>query len=354
MNKKLLIAAVGTALTVAGPAVYAIEGKVSGQVNRAIMMADDGVNSETHYVDNNNSGSRFRFTGSADMLPGVKAGITYEVEFLSNSSSAVTNTLTGRSTTGSFTDRVMEVYFQGAFGQLSLGQGLGAADGGVEVDLSGTSVINWSTGSLIGGALTFNSAGVATAKTVSGVINSQDFESRYDRLRYDTPMFGPVNASISKGVTTNGNVKEAAVRLNSDLGGAGKLAGAVGISKEDTTDPDFDNKTTGGSLSWLAPFGLNVTVATTSQTLTTTRKGKFQYLKVGYKVSAEHAVSVDFAAGDDQNAADDEAKQTGIGYVFSPKPWADLYAGYKIYSLDRPGTTYDDIKILSVGSRLKF
>lgn len=353
MNKKLLIAAVGATLTVAGPSAYAIEGKVSGQVNRAVMMADDGVVSETHYVDNNNSGSRFRFTGAADMLTGVKAGVVYEVEFLSNSSSSVTNTPTGRSTTGNFTDRVMDVYFQTFLGQLTLGQGSGAADGGVEVDLSGTGVVNWSSGYLLGGGLTFTSGGVATAKTITGTTNSQDFESRYDRLRYDSPALGPVKIAVSKGVTTNGNVREASVWLNTDLGGAGKLAGAVGLSKEDTSDVNFDNETKGGSLSWLAPFGLNVTVATTSQDITTSRTGKFKYLKVGYKFGM-HAVSVDHARGDDQNALDDEAQMMGVGYVFAPKSWADLYAGYKIYSLDRPGITYDDIKILSVGSRLKF
>jgi predicted porin len=356
MNKNLLTAAIGAALAVAGTSAHAIEGKFSGQVNRAVMMADDGLVSETHHVDNDTSSSRFRFTGSAEMLPGVKAGLVWEMGYQSNSSSKVTQAV--RTSNPTLDERHQHVYFEGAFGNVSLGQGDGAANGGIEVDLSGTSVINYAGVTDIGGALAFrNGAGALTGATIANTTSQQDFESRYDRLRYDTPSFGGFKLSGSTGQKSERNVKEAALWYSGNLGEAGKLAGAVGFSKEDTAHIGADNETTGGSISWLAPFGLNVTLAYSAQEIitgaTTTRDGKFTYVKVGYK-AGQHAVAVDMAKADEQGALDDEAGMIGVGYVFSPKSWAELYAGYKIHSLDRLNTTTEDISILTVGSRLKF
>jgi hypothetical protein len=80
----------------------------------------------------------------------------------------------------------------------------------------------------------------------------------------------------------------------------------------------------------------------------------FNYVKVGYK-TGKHAFSADFGMGDDQVAVGDEAKHFGIQYVFAPAKAVDLYAGYKTLSLDRAGgATFDDIDILTVGSRIKF
>ena len=66
--KILPAAAVGGAILALGGQVRAqsqeLEVKLSGQINRSIMHADDGVQSGVFHVDNENSSTRFRLTGS--------------------------------------------------------------------------------------------------------------------------------------------------------------------------------------------------------------------------------------------------------------------------------------------------
>jgi len=360
----LLSAAVASALAVLAAPAYALEAKISGQVNRAIMHADDGSNSEIFHVDNDHSSTRFRFVGSEDIGSGLKAGIVWEVEYQSNDSDQVTLVgAPGKSDTGTtFGERKMEVFFAGAFGQVTLGQGDGAMNGGIEVDLSGTQVIGYAGIGDLGGAIGF---GGNSALTLRKVINQQDFESRYDRLRYDSPKLGPLTISISTGSSNsstaaqNGlDIQEYGIWYSSNLGAAGTLAFAVGFSTKDldtvTPGSGGDQETTGGSISWLHPSGWNVTFAISNVQNDAGKDSDFNYLKVGYK-TGKHAFSADFGMGDDQVAVGDEAKHFGVQYVFAPNQAVDLYAGYKTLSLDRAGgVTFDDINILTVGSRIKF
>jgi hypothetical protein len=108
----------------------------------------------------------------------------------------------------------------------------------------------------------------------------------------------------------------------------------------------------GGSISWLHPSGFNLTYAHTTRELAG-RDGKFDYFKAGYKFG-QHAVSIDYALGKDQAASGDEATMYGIGYVFTPVAWAEIFALFKQHSLDRPGVSTDDIQFIMVGSRIKF
>jgi hypothetical protein len=363
MNKKYLVAAVGAALAVAGVSAHAIEAKLSGQVARGIMFADDGKNSEMHHVDAADK-TRFRFTGSADLMEGVKGGIIFETEFVSNGSSAVSNARaadlpTGKSTTPALSERIMAVYIDGSFGRVTSGQHAGAADGNTETDLSGTGIFASMTIADWGGSMRFcDSNDVATVTctgpTVSQVINNRDFESRYDLLRYDTPALGPVKLAVSTGTKNNLDSNEVGARFGTDMGGGGKLEGAVGYSVVDKAGTaGADRKTTGGSVAWLAPFGLNVAVGVSKVKDGSTSEDEWTYLKVGYKTGM-HAVSVELSQGNDQATNGDEAQMMGLAYVYKPKSWAELFAGYRLYSLDRANVTFEDLSLLAAGVYLKF
>ncbi|MBI3898673.1 MAG: porin [Gammaproteobacteria bacterium] len=352
MNKKMLTATIGAALYAVGPTASALEAKVSGQVNRAIMWADDGVTPKTHHVDNAMSGTRFRFTGSDDLSTDLKAGVTLEFEYLSNSSSSVTQS--SKTTDSGLKERVLEAYFSGGFGRIGLGQGAGAADGGTEVDLSGTNVVQSAAVADIGGSITFMTSTGTTGPKITDAINQQDFESRYDRLRYDSPAFGLLKFAVSTGTKTD-TINEAAITFNSNLGGSGTLAAAIGYSKEDTNVAGTPETTKGGSLSWLASFGLNVTLAVSNvqnDATPTAKDADFRYLKIGYK-SGDHAVALDYGKGEDFTAGD-TSEMVGVGYVYTAAKFAELYAGAKVHRLDRPGTEFEDITIVTAGTRLKF
>lgn len=355
----LLSAAVASALGVLAAPAYALEVKLSGQVNRGIMHADDGIDSEIFHVDVDNSSTRFRFTGSEDLGSGLKAGIVWETEYQSNDSDKVTLSPLVKNAGGTaFGERKMEVYFQGAFGKVTLGQGDGAMNGGIEVDLSGTSVISYAGTPDIGRAIAFRTAaGATTTATIGNSVSQQDFESRYDRLRYDSPKLGPITIAVSTGASGGNDVQEYGIWFSQGLGAGGKIAGAVGFSTKDlsTVAPvaGGDQETTGGSISWLSPAGWNVTFATSNVENDAGKDSGFNYIKVGY-MTGKHAFSVDFAMGDDQAAVGDEAEHIGFQYVNTPTKAVDLYAGFKTISLDRAGTSLEDIQIITVGSRVKF
>jgi hypothetical protein len=359
LKPSVLAAAVAAAVAVTGSPAYALDAKISGQVNRGLMMADDGRNAETINVDNDRSSTRFRFTGSDTITPGVKAGIVWETEQQSQPSNLVS--LQAKSTGATnFIERKMELYFEGGFGKVSLGQGEAAMDGGVQVDLSGTGIVAGSAVQDVGGAVEFRtSAGDLSDVTIGDVLSDQDFEGRYDRTRYDSPALGPVTLSASTGQVAGDDATEYGFRVNTNLGGGGKLAAAYGISTRKLNGSLQENETTGGSLSVLLAGGLNFTVGITNKEFDpgtpgdVTTESDYTYFKIGQKMG-KHAVSLDFGKGEDQGGVGNEGEHIGVQWVWSPVGWADIYGSYGTNSLDVTGASFDDINILFVGSNIKF
>ena len=355
-RKTTLAASIGAALFALSSHAFAqaqgLEVKVSGQINRALMSVEDGVQSDTFHVDNSISGTRLRVAGTAAISPTLKAGAIAEFGYISNGSELVTFATQTVST--GFVERHVDLFFEGGWGKVSLGQGDGAANGGVEVDLSGTAVAQFAAAADIGGAFAFrNSATGALGPTIAATTSQQDFESRYDRIRYDTPSFNGFTGALSSGTKANTAVQELALRYSGDLGGMGKLAGAIGYSKEGAAPGGIDDKTTGGSVSWLSRSGISATFATSSRDVAVNREGKYNYFKLGYQVG-RHAVSADYGRAKDEAAIGDSAKVMGLAYVYTPVRWAEIYAAVKRHALDRPGTGFHDIDILMAGTRLKF
>ena len=356
-QKGALTATVAAALLGLGGTVQAqaqgIEVRLSGQVNRALMHVDDGAERDSFNVDNSNSSTRFRFNADGPAGAGRRAGILFEVQFQSNPSGAVT--FADRSIDGQLTERHMDVFLTGGFGTVRLGQGDGAANGASEVDLSGTSLAHYSASPDIGGAFRYRTGGALSGTSIGDSISNQDFASRYDRLLYQTPSFNGFIGEVSWGHKED-DIFELALRYSGKIGALGTLAGAVGYSNiflsEDAPVGTTDDKVIGGSISWLHPSGFNLTFAHTARDLPG-RDGKFDYLKAGYKFG-RHAVSIDYGQGQDQAASGDEAKVYGIGYVYTPIAWAEIFALLKQHSLDRSGASFDDIQFFMVGSRIKF
>lgn len=65
--------------------------RIYGQVNRALLMWNDGFDSSSHVVDNHTSSSRFGFTGQTAISPGWVAGYRLEIETRFSSSDLVFN-----------------------------------------------------------------------------------------------------------------------------------------------------------------------------------------------------------------------------------------------------------------------
>ncbi|MDJ0784554.1 MAG: porin [Desulfosarcinaceae bacterium] len=349
-NRLWWFAAVAFFSLVAVQSVYAVEVTLSGQVNRALMWADNGNDSEVFHVDNDNSSTRFRLTGSEQVNDLVTVGIGWENQFESNSSASVD---IGQNSDGSapFTERKLEAYFETPYGKLSIGQGDGAANGTAEMDLSGTSVIMYSGVNDTASSFTFRDDDDTPIATIGSTRSNFDGLSRNDRLRYDSPKFRGFTFSAS---ATNGDAYELALRYAADYGAPGKVAFALGYANsQDRADPEFEQ--IGGSLSWLHSSGVNVTLAGGSRDIDDANRDPVNfYFKLGYKTGI-HAVAVEYGLTEELAQEDDESNNYGVAYVISPWRGTEFYGTYRIFELDREGVNdIEDINQVMVGTRVKF
>jgi predicted porin len=330
----------------------ALEVKLSGQINRAIMWADNGNNDELFHVDNDNSSTRFRLVGSELVTDWLEVGVVWESQFESNSSSSVD---IGQDDDGvsEFTERKLEAWFGNRkFGKLWIGQGDGAANGTSEEDLSGTEVIMYSGVNDTGGSIQFRTSDDTAVAPIGDTRSNFDGLGRNDRLRYDSPSF--FGATVS-GSITNGDAWELAGRWSGEFRGVGQFAAAVGaVDSGDRFAQSFQQL--GGSVSWLAPFGLNITLA-----------GGFRdfddgdrddainlYTKVGYKWSI-HAVAVEFGQTNDLDVNGDESRNVGAAYVIVPWSGVEFYATVRSFELERDDVdNIEDISQIMAGTRVKF
>ena len=344
--KKLLLTSTITALMTAACVIpleaYAAKAEFSfsGQISRAISQVDNGIDTDTLHVDNNNSGTRLRLKGQTDLGNGTTAGVYWETQYQDNSSSS--QDINDPDNASAFTSRIREVWFSGDWGKVYLGQGNGAANGTSEVDFSGTSIADYSGNNLDDG---ISFVGTATVKNGSAFSNF-DGLSRNDRLRYDLPKFGSVGLAFSTGQERF----ESALRYSQKLGDGGKFGLAVGQVTDDIAM--FDQL--GISASLMLSSGLNFTVHVGDKDNDTGRDPSGTYLKVGQKFGANN-ISLSFHSVDDNAALGDEAERVNLSYVHNlAKHGVELFASFQTSSLDRPGETFEDVTQIAVGSRIKF
>jgi hypothetical protein len=323
------------------------------------MTADDGEKTETYFVDNTNSSTRFRFSATGQITDTILAGALLEMEFESNPSSSVSRvTLQTDSekqerkvSNPELQERKAEIFFKGPFGEVYLGQGDGSANGFTHKDLSGTNVAALlGHAHLIGGGTKFLDGNLA-GPTVSKAMANFDFESRYDRIEYQTNQFGPLTLSATIG-RKDDMIYEGSALYASEFSG-GKFITGIGYSTEELTGPVDSNDTVGGSASVLLNNGLNAALSYSRLEANADYKSDNTTFRLGYK-SGGHASSVDYGMTNDRNQKGDEATYIGLNYVYKPVGWAELYATGRVFSLDRENTNFDDITVVAMGTRIKF
>ena len=361
----MLVILIAAAILTVSPA-NAVDFAISGQINRAAMYVDDGSTAKWFFVDNDNSSTRFRFTGSNDFENSWKVGIVWEVEMQSNASNKVNMDVNDTSDVH-FDERKMEFWVGHKIGKAWLGQGDMASNGTAEVDLSGTDVANYSSVSDVGGSFEFQDSGDSIVKldstgapilnadgdpvpiSVGGSRSNFDGLSRQDRVRYDTPTFAGFTAS---GSVAGSSRWDAALRYAGDFGWA-KLAAAGAWADFGTSSKTDDNRLS-TSASMLFDFGLNLTVAYAKQKQDATDPWNI-YGKVGYQFLEKHAASVGWGRTENYSAKDDKGDSVSLAYVFSPWKSVEFYGSYTVHMLDRDnGSDPDDINAGFVGGRVKF
>ncbi|MCO7245595.1 porin [Halomonas sp. Mc5H-6] len=271
---------------------------------------------------------------------------------MQNPSSAVNPE--SKNISGEFKDRHFNVFLEGAAGSFSLGQGDGAANGNIEADLSGTNVVSSANLPLVGGGLPFVNKGSMEEIALKNSVSNQDFESRYSRFRYDTPSLGPIELSVSQGVKSNSDVTELGGRISLPL--AGRVVARLGYSTKGLGETSGDVETIGGSISWLHTSGFNLTGAYSNRADDNgmSPDSEFYWAKAGYRFNEAHAIDAHYAETKDLRLKGDHAETVGVGYVYKPSQWLDIYAGYRRHSLSGVNAEYSNVNVAMFGSRIKF
>ncbi len=230
--------------------------QVYGQVNKALLIWDDGIDSDAYVVDNDASGSRFGFTGSATLKPGWKAGFLMEFDVQDSASNLVSQN-NDEGDPNEIKIRQNNVWIESErLGRLTIGQGSTAADGAYEVTLANT----LTNGNPDVGAGFFvrtrdgSDAGFGTAVFRVGNFASDFDAPRDDVIRYDSPSVYGFILSASWG---DNDYADVAVRFKKEFNSV-RVAAAVAFQWDDRNDRSDDGaEIIGGSVSLMhVPTGL--------------------------------------------------------------------------------------------------
>ncbi|GAB3684836.1 porin [Salinisphaera aquimarina] len=367
---------VASLLCVALPA-QAFEFKISGQVDRAMIAADNGEDSDVGFVDNVGSNTRFRFTGDQALDNGMTLGFAYEIGLGENESTSF-DVNNGGGDNGDFLDnRLANVYLEGNFGRLTFGKLDGAGNGSSELNYSGNMYLGGGNGAgFYHGGISFLDDDGNAIINLSGALNSFDSLSRQNAVRYDTPSLGGAVLSAS---LDNGHAYELSGRYEGDFADGGKF-GLVGVyvdSQSQSRDIEPDGtvlndgarfQETGGSGSVLLPSGLNFTGSYKHRNFKNGDPSADNYFgSVGYILGKNH-FELSYARTNDLFSEGSKAAAYGLSYVYNWIPSVELYASYHLYTLDDADYEFtndagtdvqatgdaQDINALFLGTRLKF
>lgn len=332
---------------------------VSGHVNRAVVLADNGTTSGFHHVTTSFSQTRVRWIGTGKINDDVSA-MTY-IEMGNNPSNSNVQDLgdNGDQDGNALSDRFAEIRLTSkSMGKLYMGQGSSATDGVSEADLSGTGIISLNgLGTLISGDETFQSNGAASNGNVDTHFTNFDGNSRQDRIRYDTPKFGGMQVSIGH---SNNDEWGVALRYGASIGSM-KIKAAIAHTDQSHTSADgltFNH----GAVSVLFPQGISLTVGAADQDNEAggaNDSEEWRYAKIGYKFKGSNLgqtrLFADISQNKDRAAAGNDAEYISFGIVQIVEPLgAELYGVYRQFSLDTTGTDPDDVTSLAAGMRFKF
>jgi hypothetical protein len=334
---------------------------VSGQVNRAINLANDGDSTKAYFVDNDVSNSRFRVLGLANYNEDIRFGGLLEVAFSPNNSFDVSQDNEDsddlidvrRAETGVDSRRL---------GRIWLGKGSAATDNVAEYDLSGLDVIMYAgVADIVGGLQFRDDDGDLTGLSVADAFFDFDGD-RQDRVRYDTPMFGPgLQFSVSAGADQR---YDASLNWGGDFDqwsgvevGPFTTLAAIGIS--DPSEDGVDYRLMGSGSVLHNATGLNLTVSGGMDQADDGDPYNL-YVKGGWygtlNTLGNTGFGLDFTRGNDVSTEGDTGYSVGGAIVQTIEGYGtELYSQLRWYTLDRDDApSVDDIVVGTVGSRVKF
>ena len=239
------------------------------------------------------------------------------------------------------------------FGRLQLGKGSSAADDTAEYDLSLVAgpIMYAGVADIAGGIIFTDGTELANFGAPDDPVYVTvgdaffDFDGdRLGRIRYDTPMFGPVQGSVSYG---QDDQWAAAVTLGGDYGDWSgwtvanfTLLAAASVYNPEDDNVDYAYAASGSVLH--DPTGLSLTLSTGGQKLDDGDDPSNVYAKLGWDTEfwplGPTGFGVDYTHGDNISGDGDEGLSYGLAAVQRIERYGiDLYTQLRWYELDRSG-----------------
>ena len=328
---------------------------ISGQVNRAVNIVDDGKDTEAYFVDNDNSESRVRFDSTARGTDDLTLGTRIELSIAPNKAGGVSQV--DKESNNDFDQRITEAILDSKrFGKLSLGKGHTASYGSATVDLSQTGVISYAEISDTAGGMLFRQENDDALTNVRILDAFQAFNglSRKNRLRYDTPAF--YGFRLAGSAISDERYDAALYWGGQGYGFKAAAAAAFADPNQDNTDFQYD-----GSFSLLhEDTGLNLTLSSglldrDNQDDAQNFYGKLGWLTRFFSVG-QTAFGVDYTLSLNLPTEDYDGYSVGAAAVQQFEEYGtEIYLLYRLHSLDRDvGPNVHDIGVGSIGTRVKF
>jgi predicted porin len=334
--------------------------RISGQFSRSVHVIDDGVNQRVMHQDSNYSSSRFRFHANAKVNSNLKVAATLESSVDDARNTTELQSPNGGSTGNDFQTRIADIAFKHSqLGTMTMGSGNAAANGVNNANAHGVYVALTSAMALQTTATQYTNEGDNTQTGISlvGAMSDNDFNSRETRLRYDTPAMMGFKASVSH--ASNQSI-EYALRYGGKILDS-KVKAAIGLAQN--TSGQANSEIVGGTISGVHSSGIGATLscAFVNSESTAETKDDPQHCYVAghfqrkFNEMGKTSLIVEMQQNDNQNAKGDVAKAYGVTLHQKIDAAAlEVWAKYSNHELEREQSDFNDIDILSVGTRIKF
>lgn len=327
---------------------------LSGHINRAVNVVNDGGRTNLYHVDNNADNTRIRLVGTARVSDDLTLGSRLEFAVSADDSSIVSQ---DNQAPGSFINtKFAEISLRSkSFGTLYLGKGSSASDNTSAVDLSGTDIVLYSSIADIAGGIRFRQKnGLLSNTSLATAFDPLDGLGVVSRLRYDSPEF--YGFMLSGSLVTNQRSDLALTWGGEGYGFQAAAAFALANPKLSGAGLQYD-----GSYSLLhLASGLNLTLAGGLLEQKQRKDSSNLYIKLGWLANltglGSTAFGVDYTDSREMAAAGDKGYSVGGAVVQAFEKYAtELYLQYRVFSLDRTaGVPVSDISVGTFGARVKF
>ena len=344
--------------------------KVTGQFSTEASMVDDGFSQRVRHSDANFSSSRFRFIADSKVNANLKVRGVAEIAMNDNRNSASNArgaAHLGRSGNDLQTRKTELIFTHNQLGRVYMGAGSAGADGVMNINTHGVySSLPGFMGLIASGHQFKSDKDTLSGASLGGQFADLDFNSRQQRIRYDTPNIGGFMVTMSH---NDDQTVEAALRFSGKAGGT-KIKAGAGVAQPTGSGETFEHML-GAQVSMAHNSGIGITMGCGFQkrNAQVTVAGVQEqdndrtgchtqgHFKRKFNSLGASTIVVEYDRKNNMQNYGDVA--TGIGVNFHQHVTAaalEVWVKYSNFDLKQEvGTaTVKDIDIISLGTRMKF